>query len=1027
MRAIPRIALTCPALALVLLTAPRCHGQAGVITTVAGGGTLTGDSANGGPATKVNLVGGQLSVAVDNTGNFYIGDAGAMRIWKVNAAGTISTVASNPDLISMSGIVVDSAGNIYASGANLLKITSSGVISTIAQVIGTNVAIDGAGNLYVADILHTQILKIDPDGKVSPFAGNGTAGFSGDGGLAVNAQLSLPQGVAADAAGNVYFCDSGNLRVRKVDTFGKITTVAGNGTGLAIGDGGPATSAGMTPTFVSVDGEGNLYILDAGAARIRKVNAAGTIDTVAGGGSPLTADYGDGGPATSAYLGRPTSGVVDLAGNLYITDEWTTAKVRKVASGAVGSPIQATPSQLSFSYTAGDPPPPTQNVTIISLGSTLTFTATTTTTSGGDWLKVTPDHGNVDLVLTISVNPTNLSASTYNGTVIITPSGSGNAPQTVAVKLIVNEPVTKGVISTVAGNGFLPFTAEGGLATSSAMGVTAVTVDDDGNLYIADVISSKILKVSRAGIVTTLAGNGAITFAGDDGPATQASFFSPYGVAVDGSGNVYIADTFNNRIRRVDGGGNIATVAGNGALGFSGDGGPATKAELWNPMDVAVDNSGNLYIADTGNDRIRKVSANGTITTVAGGALLPGYSGDGGPAVGAALFQPGGVAVDRAGNIYIADIDNNRIRKVSAAGTISTVAGNGTKGFTGDGGPAASAELNLFSAHVGLSVDSAGNLYIPDVSNNRVRRVDAGGTIATIAGNGIGGFSGDGGPATSAGLNNPIDVEVDSAGNLFIADTTNNRVREVKMPTGSPAPSISSNGIVNGASFQPGIVPNSWATILGANLSPVTDTWDNFIVNGKLPTSLHGVSVTVGGESAYIYYVSSGQINFVVPDISAGATQVVVTTPSGISSTYTVTANAYAPAFFAWPNNQPVATRQDYTYAAKNGTFAGATTIPAKPGDVIILWGTGFGPTLAVPPAGVEVPADQTYSTMTLPAVTINNVPATVYGAALAPGFAGLYQVAIQVPDTLADGDWPIVATIGGVSSPSSMVLSVHQ
>jgi uncharacterized protein (TIGR03437 family) len=187
------------------------------------------------------------------------------------------------------------------------------------------------------------------------------------------------------------------------------------------------------------------------------------------------------------------------------------------------------------------------------------------------------------------------------------------------------------------------------------------------------------------------------------------------------------------------------------------------------------------------------------------------------------------------------------------------------------------------------------------------------------------------------------------------------------------------------------------------------------------------VSVTVDGQPAYVYYVSPGQINFIVPDVASGPQQVIVKNSAGSSAASTVTVSEFGPAFFPWPNNQVVATRQDFSLAAKNGTFAGATTVPAKPGDVIILWGTGFGPTKPAAPAGQETPSGTTYSTSTLPTVTIDNIPATVYGAALAPGFAGLYQVAIQVPQSLGNGDWPIIASIGGVSSPSGMLLTVQQ
>jgi uncharacterized protein (TIGR03437 family) len=324
-------------------------------------------------------------------------------------------------------------------------------------------------------------------------------------------------------------------------------------------------------------------------------------------------------------------------------------------------------------------------------------------------------------------------------------------------------------------------------------------------------------------------------------------------------------------------------------------------------------------------------------------------------------------------------------------------------------------------------VDSNGNLYIPDAGNNRVRKVDGTGTITTIAGNGIAGFSGDASPATTAGLNSPTDVAVDAQGNLFVADTSNNRLREIAGASGPAPPSISANGVVNGASFAPGIAANSWATIYGANLSTATDTWANAIVNGQLPTSLDGVSVMVGGKPAYVNFVSPGQINILSPDINAGSAQVTVTTSAGTSSTFTVAASQYGPAFFTWPGNQPVATHQDFSFAARSDTFAGTTVAPAKPGEVIVLWGTGFGPTSPAAPIGVQVPAGSIYSTGSLPAIKISNLNATVFGAALAPGFAGLYQVAIQVPSSLADGDWAVVATVGGVTSTGGLVLSVRR
>jgi uncharacterized protein (TIGR03437 family) len=236
-------------------------------------------------------------------------------------------------------------------------------------------------------------------------------------------------------------------------------------------------------------------------------------------------------------------------------------------------------------------------------------------------------------------------------------------------------------------------------------------------------------------------------------------------------------------------------------------------------------------------------------------------------------------------------------------------------------------------------------------------------------------------------------------------------------------PAITS--VVNAAGFDPGLVANSWVTIQGTNLAPQTDDWSRSIVNGALPTSLDGVSVSMGGKPAYVYYISPGQLNVLAPDLPAGPTTVTVTTGGETSAGFATMTSVYDPAFFLWPGRQVVATRQDYSYAVKAGTFAGAATVAAKPGEVLILWATGFGPTMPAAPSGVSVPAGGGYSTASAPTVTVGNTQAIVYGAALAPGSAGLYQIAIQVPSTLADGDWPIQASIGGVKSPAAIVLSV--
>jgi uncharacterized protein (TIGR03437 family) len=242
---------------------------------------------------------------------------------------------------------------------------------------------------------------------------------------------------------------------------------------------------------------------------------------------------------------------------------------------------------------------------------------------------------------------------------------------------------------------------------------------------------------------------------------------------------------------------------------------------------------------------------------------------------------------------------------------------------------------------------------------------------------------------------------------------------------GGNTPTITAGGVVSGASFQPGIVPDSWLTITGTNLSPVTDTWDKAISNGKLPTVLDGVSVNVGSKPAYVQYISSTQINVQAPDVGTGPVPVTVTTPNGTSAAVTATVVAQAPAFFLWPNSQVVATRNsDASLAVKAGTFAGATTVAAKPGDVLILWGTGFGPTTPTVAAGIQVPSDKVYNASPV-TVKLGTANVQVFGTALSPGFAGLYQVAIQVPTPMADGDYALTATVSGASSPSGVILSV--
>ncbi len=364
-----------------------------------------------------------------------------------------------------------------------------------------------------------------------------------------------------------------------------------------------------------------------------------------------------------------------------------------------------------------------------------------------------------------------------------------------------------GTISTIAGNGTAGFSGDGGPATSASLNrPVRIAVDRSGNLFVADEQNQCIRKVDvGTGMISTVAGTGTAGFSGDGGPAASASLNYPSGVTLDSAGNIFICDSSNNRIRRVDAStGIITTWAGNGLYGYGSDGISATapglagaRLALAGAGDVAVDSVGNLFIADTANQRIRRVDAHtGIITTVAGTGAA-GFSGDGGQATSAQLNGPWGVGVDNFGNLFITDLNNNRIRQMTiSSGTINTVAGNGISGFNGDGILALSASLTLSFGNV--SVDSAGNLFFE--ANNRIRRVDAmTGFITTVAGTGNVGFSGDGSSATSATVNGPVGTALDSFGNLFIADTLNNRIRRVSSgnSSGSGAATCSFTVTVN--------------------------------------------------------------------------------------------------------------------------------------------------------------------------------------------------------------------------------------
>jgi uncharacterized protein (TIGR03437 family) len=583
-------------------------------------------------------------------------------------------------------------------------------------------------------------------------------------------------------------------------------------------------------------------------------------------------------------------------------------------------------------------------------------------------------------------------------------------------------------ITTVAGggNGF----QTGGPATSVLMVPEGVACDSAGNLYIAEGATNVVYKVTASGIISIFAGvfNQA-GYSGDGFPAKSAQLNHPTGMALDPAGNLYIADELNGRIRKVAASGIITTVAGGGAPSVNfGDGGPATSAYLSLPMGAALDSAGNLYIVEfSAYGGVRKVTPDGTIMTVAGGGVTLG---DGGPATSAWLYGPSDVAVDGAGNVYIADTLNNRIRKVSN-GTITTVAGGGSGG---DNGPASQAAL---SGPMGLAVDTSGNVYIADTKDQRVRVVTPAGTINTIAGNGIKGSSGDGRAATNAMLNEPNKIAVTNGGLVYVADTDNGLVRlltPTAPPAGSP-PSISSNGVVSASAFGAftSIAPGSWIEIYGSNLASDSRQWAGGDFNGvNAPTSLDGTKVTIGGQPAFIDYISPIQVNAQVPsNVGTGRQPVVVTTGAGVSSAFTIAVNSEQPGLLA-PSSFNIGGKQyaaalfsdGATYVLPPGAIAGLPSRRAQPGDSITLYGIGFGSVTPNITAGQIV---QQNNALALPFhVFLGPTEATVSYAGLAPNAVGLYQFNLVVPNVTASDLVPLTFTLAGVSATQTLYIAVQ-
>jgi uncharacterized protein (TIGR03437 family) len=852
---------------------------------------------------------------------------------------------------------VDSAGNIYFSaGHSVFKMTSGGTLTLVAgnsragfagdggpavqAQLNTpqGLALDKSGNLYIADSGNNRVRMVTPGGLISTFAGNGTVSPGGtpnaygDGGAATDAQLHLPMGVAVDSSGKVYIADTSDNTIRIVTTDGLINRFAGDSFAGFFADGQAATTAEVhSPSDVAVDSSGNVYIADTGNARVRKVTTDGLINTIAG--SNTIGSSGDNAAATSAALTAPMSIALDSSGNLYIVDNGV-SRVRKVDGKG--------------------------NITTIAGNGTAGFAG-----DGGD--------------------PTKAALNFPSGIAV---DGSGNLYVADLLNLRLRK-IAGGNITTVAGNGLLSYSGDGGPAAAAQLnGPQGLAVDKSGNVFIADTGNNAVRQVAKNGTITTFVGSGT---AGSGGNQLAA----PQGVAADATGNVYIADTQNARVQKVAGG-SASTLAGG--------------SSFYTPVGGAVDAAGNVYVADVNNNVVRVISPSGSVSTLAGTGSA-GYSGDGGPAGSAALNSPQAVAVDAAGNVYIADTGNYRIREVMVNGQINTIAGNGLPGFSGDGGPALRAQIG---APAGVAADGSGNVYFSDGSA-RVRKVNSAGFVSTIAGNGTQGYSGDGLGATVAQLNAPTALAVDAAGNVYVADTGNNAVRMLQPGSGG----INISAVTNAASSLTGpIAPGELITIYGSGLGPAGLVQFQLNSFGLVPTSVGGTSVFVNGAAAPVLYTSANQVGAVVPfGVSGSSAQVVVTYQGQASAPASATVSAVSPGLFLLGPGQVVALNQD-------GSINGADH-PAPAGSFLTVYATGAGQTN---PSG----QDGAIGAVPLPlpkfpvTATIGGQGATVQYAGAAPGLVqGVMQVNLAVPSGLTPGPVPLVVLVGGVFSQAGAVVYV--
>jgi trimeric autotransporter adhesin len=965
-------------------------------------------------------------------------------------------------------VAVDKAGNLYIGDGNLngiRKVALDGTITTVASIYAADLKLDAAGNIYAVDGFNAAY-KITPSGALSLIAG-GNLGSGGDGGQATSAGLAYPDGIALDAAGNIYIADTYNCKIRMVNPSGVISTVVGTGVCGRLGDNSVATKAQIAyPTAVVIDSAGTMYIGEYG--RVRKVAPDQTVSTVTGLGTTV-AD----GPATASAVGTAIGLTLDTAGNLYIADA-DNSRVRKVvglnistvagtaASGYKGDGGAASASQLN--YPIGVVFDPKGNLYIADEDNDrirMVTTAQTISTFAG------ADHYAGD-------NGSALSALLHLPQYSLT-DAAGNLYISDTANSRIRKVTSTGTITTIAGNGVCAYAGDGGPATSASLCLPGqIALDSTGRLYIADSGNSVVRRIESNGTITTFAGT---TYgdSGDLGPASAAKLRIPLGLAFDAAGNLYVSDEYSNRVRKITPDGKINNFAGTGTESFGGDGGIATAARLDTPGQLAV-NGSDVYIADTYNYRVRKVT-NGVITTVAG---IDSSTATGTLANTTYIGRPTGIVVDAAGALYIAMGDFDQVGKVTSDSKLAIVSGNGRAGFSGDGGIAGSATL---SVPAGMFIDSAGDIYVSDRYNNRIRKMTLDTpTQLTVSG----GDQQTGAPGTA--LSTPLTVQAafragvpvkgipvsfavtsgsatlsatsavtDATGLAGVSATLGSTAGPVVVTatlTGLPAvqfhltaavavplPTITAGGVVGAGGSIPAVTQISsggLATIFGTNFAPAGTARSvaaGDLVNGILPTTLAGVCVQVGGQPAFLTFVGATQVNIQVPTVAANdKVSVVVIANCGTanalqSAAVTVATLAATPEFLFWVKNasgkNPIIAVNAVTgeYIGAAGLIPGLTFIPAKAGDILTIYGVSFGPTNPSVAPGVAPPA--VGNATNAPSVQLGTTAVSSLYAGVSPGTAGLYQLNIQIPAGLADGDYPIVLNLGAFSTPAGAYLTI--